>query len=768
MGYQSGSSGQATVDGVGTSWSGSGRFQIGRYGDGSLSITDSGSVSFGRVELGVYAGSTGQVTVSGAGSTLTNTILEVGIQGESVLSVNSGGQVQSMNGYLLEHGQANIEGPGSAWINNALYVDGILSVTNAGYISCLSGYISGGPEEAGVVELKGAGTLWSNRGWLTVGDRGAGTLTIADDASLIANASSGRLDIGTYGGSGSLFVTSGGTLSSGSMRLASHANSSGQATIDGATSSMTISGSLSVGVAGDATLSILNDATVNVAGLTSVASSSDVQGEIRFANGTLITHGLLASSEELTGQGAIYTNGLVSDFNLQFDSSHGMKKSFLLQTLPGQDITIDLEVDGSAILGVGNRGMATMSIADGVQVASNSGSLGYHQKATGIATVDGVGSTWTTGNLTVGTFGSGDLSITNGGEIVSGTTRIGYRAGATGTVRVDGAESTWIDRSDLFVGLDGHGELAVGNGAKISSDSTYIGNSTGSVGRVSIVGAASTWLNEGFLYVGNSGTGTLIISDGGSLESNSISGIGYESGSTGEVVVEGAGSTWDNLSTLYVGGFGNGTLTIADGGYVRNFSGNIGYSTDAANSVSIAGHDSTWTNLGNLYVGHWGTGFLSISDGALVTVNHETFVAFEEGASGEIHFDGGTLSTGGLIASIEKLTGVGTIETHGLVSDVDLAFDATHGIVQTLTLDHSPGNSITINLDINGSGALGAGHSGTGMLSISDGIQISSTTGYLGYHEGAIGEACVDGVGSTWSISKDLYIGKYGDGDWPC
>ena len=44
--------------------------------------------------------------------------------------------------------------------------------------------------------------------------------------------------------------------------------------------------------------------------------------------------------------------------------------------------------------------------------------------------------------------------------------------------------------------------------------------------------------------------------------------IGYDSGVTGEVTVDGSGSTWTNNSSLDVGYLGNGTLDITNGGLV--------------------------------------------------------------------------------------------------------------------------------------------------------------------------------------------------------
>ena len=70
-------------------------------------------------------------------------------------------------------------------------------------------------------------------------------------------------------------------------------------------------------------------------------------------------------------------------------------------------------------------------------------------------------------------------------------------------------------------------------------------------------------------------------------------------------------------------------------------------------------------------------------------------------STGSISFgpSGGTLTTRSLLASPADLTGVGTINACGIVSDIDLRFDATHKLAQTLALQQS-GQNIAVNLDL--------------------------------------------------------------------
>ena len=86
-------------------------------------------------------------------------------------------------------------------------------------------------------------------------------------------------------------------------------------------------------------------------------------------------------------------------------------------------------------------------------------------------------------------------------------------------------------------------------------------------------------------------------------------------------------------------------------------------------------------------------------------------------------FDGGTLNTESLWLSNDHLEGTGTINTQGLVSDIDLLFDATHGTQQTFRITDDD-RDITINLDLSPTGSLGVGYRGTASMTIKDGVVI--------------------------------------------
>ncbi len=260
------------------------------------------------------------------------------------------------------------------------------------------------------------------------------------------------------------------------------------------------------------------------------------------------------------------------------------------------------------------------------------------------------------------------------------------------------------------------------------------------------------------LYVGKEADGTMLI-DGGGYVASDYSYVGYSEGVTGAATIDGASSTWTTTGNLYLGRSGTGSLAVTNGGSVDSLeAAYLGYAPGASGLATITGANSTW-NVDRLTVGYQGTGSLDIADGGLVHVTGETTVTHP---TGSITFDGGTLSTGGLKTAPDAITGVGTINTHGLCSDIDLVFDDSHALQQQLAFADGPDQNVTISLDVDGSGDLGAGFAGQAALTITDGVTVASRTGYLGYLAGSCGTATVAGDGSTWANSSSLSVGLLG------
>ncbi|MCD6377558.1 MAG: hypothetical protein J7L99_01765, partial [Planctomycetes bacterium] len=157
-------------------------------------------------------------------------------------------------------------------------------------------------------------------------------------------------------------------------------------------------------------------------------------------------------------------------------------------------------------------------------------------------------------------------------------------------------------------------------------------------------------------------------------------------------------SSWTKSTDAYIGKYADGGISITEGDNIEADEAYLGYAADASGIATIDGAGSSWNCGSGLRVGSSGQGTLEISNGGSVNVEEETWVARYVGSIGQINFNNGTLTTGGIFAASADLTGTGVINTHGIVSDIDLLFDSTHGTNQTTVLDSHPGQNITINL----------------------------------------------------------------------
>lgn len=454
-----------------------------------------------------------------------------------------------------------------------------------------------------------------------------------DPASPTTWDSSTRAYIGKRG-TGSLTITNGGTVVDRHAILGYFSGATGEVTVDGAGSTWTNNGDLVVANRGRGTLSITRGAAVSVQNRTCVSRHPGSSGTIHLDQGTLTTGTLLCAPDDLKGTGTIRANGLVTDRGLVFDAAHGLNRTFTIDDNPGQSITVHLHVDGSSGMGAGFSGRGTMTIADGRALNSSWGVIGVKPASTGVVTVGGAGSMWTMDSLTVGEGGGGTLHITGGGSVVSGFGNIGRLSSSTGAVTVDGAGSTWTIGGELTLGDDGAGKLSITGGGVVSSGSSRLGvnpeeevGNSGATGEVTVDGAGSTWTTNDRLYVGCCGIGKISITDGGSVSSGHTV-IADHSSSTGAVTVSGEDSEWRN-GCLTVGYKGNGSLTITRGGSVS--SGGyvlIADQTGSTGEVMVNGAGSTWATKTDLVVGNQGTAALNVSRGGAINVGRDLSIGY--------------------------------------------------------------------------------------------------------------------------------------------
>ena len=269
---------------------------------------------------------------------------------------------------------------------------------------------------------------------------------------------------------GNLFVFGGSKVINGTGTIAQNGGVMASATINGAGSEWTNTGTLSIGHAGEGTLNIQNGGKVTG------------------------FHGFIAASLGSTGTVTL-TDGaqwIISDFVALANSSNTT---------------------------------ATLNIESGSTVMNNQGRIGGSSSSSmATATVTGAGSKWINSNtLDVARRGIGILNVENGGVVTNTDSNLGQFTNANGTVTVDGTGSKWNNSDEVTLGFQGTGTLNVSNGGLVTSLRSNLADRTGSTGTATVSGAGSLWDNSSDFFVGGNsteagGTGTLNIQNNGSVK----------------------------------------------------------------------------------------------------------------------------------------------------------------------------------------------------------------------------------------------------------
>ena len=354
--------------------------------------------------------------------------------------------------------------------------------------------------------------------------------------------------------------------------------------------------------------------------------------------------------------------------------------------LSGQLLSVGSQVIGNPA--------ATLTIQSGAQLTTGEADIGANLNVNGnipgAVTVTGAGSKWTNSEILMG-YGNvdqdsngGSLSILNGGSVV---TSLNATIGATGyaTATVDGAGSSWKAGS-VTVGDQNNysaaSTLTVSNGGYVcTTGGAGISTNYGGNGVVTITGAGTKFDNFGDFGVGGAGSGTLIISAGAKLNMTDSGGNGtvgsalYSSSVPSTATITGAGSAW-NPYALQVGGtYSSGSITVSNGGTLTTTVSHLNHGSDSVAgaaegaAVSIFGQGSTWVNSGadwNLTIGDTGRGSLTLGSGGQLIASGLTL-----GSGSELHFQLGGTSALTDYGSINFATGA-TLATLGGLLDVTL------------------------------------------------------------------------------------------------
>jgi autotransporter family porin len=442
-------------------------------------------------------------------------------------------------------------------------------------------------------------------------------------------------------------------------------------------------------------------------------------------------------------------------------------------TLTGQTTLFSIDMSGTLTLASG----ASMTASGGLGIAVAPGSSGtfvvepgasYHgtypaqnqfylfnvgegANATGTAIISGPGALVDTGanGASVGQFptSTGLLQISAGGVAKFATTNpalsVSLQVGrqGTGMVTVDGAGSQLQLTGAMYAGRAGIGTVTLTNGASLTETAVGTGN-----GSNFGTGGSNPFLTGG--------TGTLNVLSGSTATFGDSLGFG-QNGATGVGLVSDA--------TLSVGGLirlgsgttapgGKGTLTIEDGGVVRDTAAAdtstayvlLGNTAGTAGTVGVDGWRSLLDAGANaIDVGRIGTGTLTASDHGLITSTGLTVGDRGGGTldltSGAAAIDKSPSGTGAALTVGAQAGGTGSISVSGHGSTLIAVGEAVLGGTDT------------------GSG-IAAG--GTGQISVSQGgllgtenmtIEAGSSLGIDGTSAAIIAGNLSDGGGVTTS-----------------
>lgn len=504
---------------------------------------------------------------------------------------------------------------------------GALTVAAGGSVSNVRfGYIANQAGSSGALTVTGAGSSWVNN--------------------------VGNVYIG-YGGTGTLTVADGGTFSTAFLEIGHSAGSNGTATVTGAGSSLTPLYQISVGFnGGTGSLTIADGATVSTGGSN---GSGDI-GSGLGSNGTVTVTGpgsrwigVIDIRVGLAGTGALRleNGGVVESDNGRIGLAASGNGTVTVTGAGSRWTT-------SSDIVIGDTGTGSLIIENGGTVSSGSfsarsGTLGYAAGSSGTVSVTGAGSSWAMSrDLAVGRLGSGGLTVSNGGTVSNRAGSIGQMAGGSGAVTVTGAGSIWTNSTTLAVGSAGNGTLTIAAGGKVSATVTTLASLAGSSGTLTLSGdgASGRGVLETGQIVKGAGIATLNL-DGGILratrnEGNFLSGF--------SALTLSANGVWldSNGFSVTVGT----DLSSSGGGLTKTGTGTL--LLTGSNSYSGA----TAVQAGTLYIN--GPNAMSaasdytVAIGALIDVNDSlgTVTAGSIAGAGQIRIESdSTLETGATNAS---------------------------------------------------------------------------------------------------------------------
>ncbi len=338
----------------------------------------------------------------------------------------------------------------------------------------------------------------------------------------------------------------------------------------------------------------------------------------------------------------------------------------------------------------------------------------------------------------------------------------GFRVGPNGPVTVNVFGTAVLTSLDL-----------------VSLGTTVIGNGTLALDGP---GAALRLNNGAAMRVGDAGFGALRLSGGSTADISGFLSLGYLAGSTGSIVIDGAGSNLTARRVL-VGRQGTGTLDIGNGGslvtdelytVVNNYGLSIGSEASGTGTVNVGSGGSIRVTDNNLLVGQVGTGTLNINAQGTVIADRGVYLGAAAGSSGTATVNaGGTLRAAQVVVgNAQHSNGDMTVSGSNALVEADSVWVASSGD-GSLRVDN--GGVVRATIEVmaeryNGTGSGEFGQAGTITVSgagsaieagtvrtsnhllIENGGAIRSNEARIkDSYSAAAGTATITGAGSTWA-----------------
>jgi T5SS/PEP-CTERM-associated repeat protein len=726
--------GAVTVSDPGSSIKATGQIDVGVSGTGSLTVQNAGTVNSGGatlapsqgIDLGVLAGGIGSLSVSGTNSLLNNTgAFIVGDQGSGNLSIGTGGTVITTPGTV-----AGVAGLVIA--NTSSAADSEVTVAGTGSQLEVGGLLAVGEGGSGSLQLSSGGTVTAGSLDEGVASTGVGMIGLTGTGTSLTLA--GSATVGDSSVNAIVNVLAGASFAADTLTIGSQTGSFGNVIVSGQGSTLNIADILNIGGAagGTGVLTVGSGATV-LAGVVNLKSGEAI------INGGLLDPTVLIENRgsSTVGYGTIAANDIILEGTFQSNGSKSNQETLVVQgTVMGGGTLI---VNGTT--SVNTPGMLQIDTQDTIELTgavlnaatttftdnlTPAGTYTVKNSAVDVVFQDGTGVLLLDDIAgfggTITTYYAGDSIVITGGTLSALSVSNGN------TLTVHDAAGTGRTDQIVFAAPIDPATLSIRNSNTIITGGNVIVNGT------TLEIATGPYALTGFNAPGAPQFTTLLIDPGVSV---TIDGSDVFSGVTlndqGQILLSGSSVS-------------GGAVTLASTAGIT-----------ASGTVS----GGTWSGMSQLVAGAAGAGSFLVNN-AGTAASASVDLGASAGGSGDIIVTGAKsllTNTGTFIVGDAGLGSL-AINSGGTVTTSANATIANTGSASSSSLNVSGAGS---NWRV--AGALIVGAAGFGQLSVSQAGSVAAAALTAGAAAGGSGVISVAGTGSALNLTGVLNVGGLAPGE---